>query len=79
MDACAFNNSCFHIKGTVPRKSLEGQTMLIANVGLSLPQVLYRQYTFLVVEKGSQQAQRNKFFKVLILDLAARGFVLHFF
>lgn len=53
--------------------------MLIANVGLSLPQVLYRQYTFLVVEKGSQQAQRNKFFKVLILDLAARGFVLHFF
>lgn len=53
--------------------------MLIANVGLSLPQVPYRQYTLLVVEKGSQQDQRNKFFKVLILDLAARGFVLHFF
>lgn len=53
--------------------------MCIVNLGLALPQALYKKYTFSVVKKGSQHKQRNKFVKVLIPGLAAREFVLQEF
>lgn len=52
LDACAFNQSGFSY--TNPREPSYAQSMHIVSVGCGLPQLLYKNYIFSVVGKGSQ-------------------------